>query len=184
MGLGLERGQWVEYEWVDLSTYVDPGRRYVSHALEALDRDPLWLPGDSARVLLVDLDNLRVEPNRLRSRMAMVVVLARQADLASFAGQEGSVRRARPALQEFASTAVAVGADHNQAVEALLAAAETVTDDDVQFLVVSNDGIFARLARRGPLTVLSPGAGSLSDQLADVAERVVDLPLLESGVSA
>jgi hypothetical protein len=182
MGLGLERGFADEYEWVDLSTFEDPGQRYVSHVLESLAHDPLWLPGPSFRVLLVDLDNLRVEPNRLRSRISMVVALAREADVASFAGQVGSVARARPALGEFARTAVTVGADHNEADEALLRVASAVTAEDVQFLVVSNDGIFAQLARRGPVVVLSPGHASLSDQLADCADRVVDLPALESAV--
>ncbi|MDX6224739.1 MAG: hypothetical protein QOE64_1115 [Frankiales bacterium] len=185
MGLGIDGSPWDEYEWVRLEDFDDrPGQRYVTAALDALARDPLWLPGDATRVLLVDLDNLRVEPVRLRARMAMAVVLARQADLASFAGQEGSVRRARPALEEFAETAVAVGHDHNEADEALLAAAATVTSDEVQFLVVSNDGIFARLAARGPLVVLSPGSAALSDQLADAAERVVDLQVIEGGVAA
>ena len=182
MGLGLERERDDEYEWVDLSTFVDHGRRYVSHALAALERDPLWLEGTATRVLLVDLDNLRVEPVRLRSRIAMVVALARQADVASFAGQAGSVARARPTLEEFARTAVTVGADHNEADEALLRVADAVVDPEVQFLVVSNDGIFAQLAERGPVVVLSPGRASMSDQLADCAERVVDLPVLESAV--
>jgi hypothetical protein len=185
MGLGVEGSAWADYEWLRIEDFEDrPTERYVAAALDSLTRDPLWLPGDATRVLLVDLDNLRVEPTRLRARMAMAVVLARQADLASFAGQEGSVRRARPALEEFAETALAVGHDHNEADEALLAAAAGVSSDHVQFLVISNDGIFAQLADRGPLVVLSPGSAALSDQLADAAERVVDLQLIEGRVAA
>jgi len=51
----------------------------------------------------------------------------------------------------------------------------------VQVIVVSNDGIFASLADRGPLIVLSPGAEALSDRLRDSASRVVDLVALEEG---
>jgi hypothetical protein len=54
----------------------------------------------------------------------------------------------------------------------------------VQFIVVSNDNIFARLAMRGPLTVLSPGLQSLSDRLAEAAERVLDMAVIEATVTA
>jgi hypothetical protein len=45
--------------------------------------------------------------------------------------------------------------------------------------VLSNDGIFASLADRGPVTVLSPGASALSDRLFDAARVVIDLMTLE-----
>ena len=55
MGLGVERSPWEDYEWVRLADFDDrPGQRYVNAALDALQRDPLWLPGDATRVLLVD----------------------------------------------------------------------------------------------------------------------------------
>jgi hypothetical protein len=184
MGLGTERPAWEDIEWFHLDDVSEPLEPFVEAALDALTADPLWLPGDATRVLLVDLDNLRVEPVRLRARLAMAIALARQADHAAFAGQEGSVRRARPALEEFAAAAIAVGTDHNEADEALLDAADDVEDTDVQFIVVSNDNIFARLALRGPLVVLSPGAEALSERLADAAVRVVDLTAIEAGVRA
>lgn len=187
MGLGADGGWWDDYEWFDLADVADSERAeepFVAAALQWLDQHPPWLPGQGTRVLLVDLDNLRVEPARLRGRLAMAVELARRADLAVFAGQTGSVRRARPSLAEFAATALAVGEDHNEADEALLAAAAALEDRDVQFVVVSNDGIFARLATRGPLTVLSPGAAALSDRLAEAARRVTDLQDIESGAAA
>lgn len=181
MGLGTDRSLWDDYEWFDLDD-VDDARETGGFVdlVEALRDEPLWLPGDAVRVLLVDLDNLRVEPAKLRGRVAMTVALARQADLAVFAGQVPSVRRARPDLAEFALGAIAVGSDHNEADDELLAAAAAVDADEVQFLIVSNDGIFARLAMRGSLTVLSPGAESLSDRLAVAAERVVDLQVIEA----
>ena len=184
MGLGIDRTWRDDYEWFDPVAERRAGSSFVATALESLRRDPLWLPGSACRVLLVDLDNLRVESVRLQARLAMTVALARSADLAVFAGQEGSVRRARPSLEEFAATAVTVGSGPNAADEALLDAAAAFDEEDVQFLVVSNDGIFARLVMRGPVTVLSPGAAALSDRLADAAERVVDLQLIESGVAA
>jgi hypothetical protein len=184
MGLGTDAsGRWDEYEWFRLDEVV-PLEPFVLAGLDALERDPVWLPGDSTRILLVDLDNLRVEPARLRGRLAMAIALARQADHAAFAGQEGSVRRSREALAEFGDLAITVGRSHDEADWALLDAAQDVEDVDVQFVVVSNDGIFTRLAMRGPVTVLSPGVAALSYRLAEAAERVVDLEVIEAGAPA
>ena len=69
-----------------------------------------------------------------------------------------------------------------EADEVLLDAARAVRADNVEFVVISNDGIFATLADRGRLTVLSPGVEALSDRLAQAAARVVDLPALEASV--
>jgi hypothetical protein len=183
VGLGAERSPWEDYEWFDLDDVTDgPVEPYVLAALDSLRRDPVWLPGDSIRVLLVDLDNLRVEPARLRGRLLMAVALAEQADHAAFSGQGGSVRRALPHLGAFAGTAVAVGGGHNEADQVLLDEAEAIHADDVQFVVISNDNIFASLATRGPLIVLSPGADALSDRLAEAASRVIDLQVMESAV--
>jgi hypothetical protein len=183
MGLGPERRSWEDYEWFDPHSLRSLDASYLRAGLESLRRQPLWLPGTSARVLLVDLDNLRVEPIRLRARIAMTMSLARDADHVGLAGQEGSVRRARGDLGEFADRAIVVGDGNDEADRALLAVADAVEDDDVQFIVVSNDGIFARLALRGPLTVLSPGLQSLSDRLSDAAERVVDMAVIEATVT-
>jgi len=49
-------------------------------------------------------------------------------------------------------------------------------------VLLSNDWIFAALAGRGPLTVLSPGADALSDRLRAAASRVVDLAALEGSI--
>lgn len=184
MGLGPERASWEDFEWFDPHSYVDADGSYLEAGLESLRREPLWLPGPATRVLLVDLDNLRVESVRLHARLAMTVALAREADHAAFAGQEGSVRRARGSLAEFEDRAVVVGNGADEADKALLDVASTVEDDDVQFIVVSNDNIFARLAMRGPLTVLSPGLQSLSDRLAESAERVLDMAVIEARVTA
>ncbi len=181
MGLGTERGEWEDYEWFDLRAEraADDEDAFAAVDLGALEGGSIWLSPRTTRVLLVDLDNLRAEPARLRTRVALAVELARQADIAVFAGQQASVDRARPALKEYADTALAVGGARNAADLALL---DAVPDDDadVQYVVFSNDGIFARLAMSGTLTVVSPGAGALSDRLAEAAERVVDLQLLES----
>jgi hypothetical protein len=184
VGLGPERASWEDYEWFDPHSFVSADDSYLEAGLESLRREPLWLPGTSTRVLLVDLDNLRVESVRLHARLAMTIALAREADHVAFAGQEGSVRRARGNLAEFEDRAVIVGNGPDEADEALLAVASAVEDDDVQFIVVSNDNIFARLAMRGPLTVLSPGLQSLSDRLAEAAERVLDMALIEARVTA
>jgi hypothetical protein len=181
MGLGGGESEWADYEWVRLADVPDDAGRPLVDALVAWVREnPLWLDDGSTRVLLVDLDNLRAEPSRLRARISAVVELARQADYTSFAGQAGSVARARPWLGEFADKAEAVGGGPDEADWVLLDAAEAVTDFPLQFLVVSNDWIFAGLARRGPLILLSPGADALSDRLRDAASRIVDLAVLES----
>jgi len=117
MGLGGGPKEWDDYEWVDLAALATVrvrGRRPSGEPLADgdemeplaqelsswLERNVLWVPGPSTRVLLVDLDNLRADPRRWRARMAAVVTLARQADHAVLAGQEGAVRRGRPHLAE------------------------------------------------------------------------------------
>jgi hypothetical protein len=141
-------------------------------------RENVWVSGGGSRVLLVDLDNLRADPVRWRDRMGMVVALARQADVVALAGQEGAVRRARPHLAEFGARARAVSDGSDLADHVLLDAAAEVPGP-ARFVLLSNDWIFAGLADRGPLTVLSPGADALSDRLRSAAARVVDLAALE-----
>lgn len=192
MGLGDGPSEWDDYEWVRLADLPDtpppparPGRTVreprqpLAEAMLAwLQRASVWTPGAGTRVLLVDLDNLRADPVRWRERMAMVVALARQADVVALAGQDGPVRRARPHLAEYAAGARAVADGSDLADHVLLDAAERVPGR-VQFVLLSNDWIFATLAGRGPLTVLSPGGDALSDRLRSAATRVVDLAALE-----
>ena len=189
MGLGGGPGEWDDYEWVrlpDLPAQPPPppvrraGPPQLADAVLArLSRRSLWTTGAGTRVLLVDLDNLRADPLRWRDRMTMVVALARQADVAALAGQDGAVRRARPHLAEFAPRARAVADGSDLADHVLLDAAGEVPGA-AQFVVLSNDWIFAGLAARGPLTVLSPGGNALSDRLRDAAARVVDLAAVEA----
>lgn len=193
MGLWRLPGEWDDYEWFRLDqeppqppapaaddAAVAMGRWLVDH----LTSPPLWAPGPAVRILLVDLDNLRAAPTRLRARLTAVVAIARQADHAAFAGQVGAVRRSRPWLAEFADLAQAVPDGSDLADHALLAAAAAVEAADVQFVVVSNDGIFCDLASRGPVALLSPGADAMSDRLHGVAHRVADLAALEKQAAA
>jgi hypothetical protein len=195
MGLGGGPSEWNDYEWVDLVQLralrvrgqrpagpLAEGAETESLAQELsswLERNVLWVAGASTRVLLVDLDNLRADPRRWRARMSAVVTLARQADHAVLAGQEGAVRRGRPHLAEFAARARPVADGSDLADHVLLEAADALRAAAIQVVVLSNDGIFASLAERGPLVVLSPGAEALSDRLRDAATRVVDLVALE-----
>jgi hypothetical protein len=196
MGLGGGPSEWDDLEWVDLAALPtvrvrkQPARGTRANGSETpealaqqlsgwLERNVLWVPGAGTRVLLVDLDNLRADPRRWRARMAAVVTLARQADHAVLAGQEGAVRRGRPHLAEFAQRTRQVADGSDLADLVLLDAADALHSDGVQVIVLSNDGIFASLAERGPLVVLSPGADALSDRLRDAATRVVDLVALE-----
>jgi hypothetical protein len=198
MGLGGGPSEWDDFEWVDLTRLPAArgrGSRTQAQAKAAtgsadalahelcgwLERNVLWAAGAGTRVLLVDLDNLRADPRRWRARMSAVVTLARQADEVVLAGQEGAVRRGRPHLAEFAERAKPVAGGSDLADHVLLEARGALHDDAVQVIVVSNDGIFASLADRGPLVVLSPGAEALSDRLRDAASRVVDLVALEEG---
>jgi hypothetical protein len=193
MGLGGGPSEWADFEWVSLPALptvqvreprsrtrsVDDDGSLAQQLSAWLERNLLWVPGNDTRVLLVDLDNLRADPRRWRARMSAVVTLARQADHAVLAGQEGAVRRGRPHLAEFAAQARPVADGSDLADHLLLDAAEALHADEMQVIVVSNDGIFASLAERGPLVVLSPGADALSDRLRDAATRVVDLMALE-----
>lgn len=193
MGLGGGPSEWDEYEWVRLADLPDtpppgPGtaggkRQPPAEAVLAwLQRESVWNAGAGSRVLLVDLDNLRADPVRWRDRMGMVVALARQADVVALAGQEGAVRRGRPHLAEFAARARAVADGSDLADHVLLDAAAELTGA-LQFVLLSNDWIFAGLADRGPLTVLSPGADALSDRLRSAATKVVDLAGLEGSAA-
>jgi hypothetical protein len=194
MGLGGGPSEWDDFEWVSLPQLpAAPVRRRpapaaateatmepLAHVLSSwLADNLLWVPGDSTRILLVDLDNLRADPRRWRARMAAVVTLARQADHAVLAGQEGAVRRGRPHLAEFAARARPVADGSDLADFVLLEAADALHDEATQVIVVSNDGIFASLADSGPLVVLSPGTDALSDRLRNAATRVIDLMELE-----
>jgi hypothetical protein len=185
MGLGGAPDEWADYEWFRLEDVPAPevvrvGPDPASDALRLLVRDyPVWAQQGAQRVLLVDLDNLRASPSRLRARLAVVVELARQADHVALAGQVGAVARSRPWLEEFADRAEAVPQGADVADYALLAAAAKVADP-VEFLVVSNDGIFAELAERGDLTILSPGMDALSAGLHGAASMLVDLAALEA----
>ena len=193
MGLGYGKREWDDYEWFPSgvsrrgpAVLAEPGDPDGASAalVERVLRGQIWEPDDAPRILLVDLDNLRAGPVRWRARMAVVVALARQADHVALAGQEGAVRRARPHLEEFAGTAVAVAAGSDLADVALLAKVDELDLPDAQHLVVSNDGIFAELAQCGPLVVVSPGRDALSDSLAAASVRVIDLAALEHDLPA
>ncbi|MDP9406994.1 MAG: hypothetical protein M3P95_03650 [Actinomycetota bacterium] len=210
MGIGGGPGEWAgyalaDYEWVRLADLPHPRRRTTTERARPgaaaatgsadgeslgpaltdwLRRNPLWQEDSRARVLLVDLDNLRADPSRWRARMTAVVALAREADHTVLAGQQGAVERARPHLAEFAAQALGVADGSDVADHALLDAAEEVREELDQVVVLSNDGIFAQLADHGGrLTVLSPGADALSDRLRDAATRVVDLAEVERDVA-
>jgi hypothetical protein len=185
VGLGYRHDEADDYEWFASGGGTpEPAVPSPDALVERLAREDIWEDGDVPRILLVDLDNMRAGPLRWRARMAVVVALARQADHAVLAGQEGAVRRARPYLEEFAATALAVPAGSDVADVALLDAVDRLDLPDAQALVVSNDGIFAELAQCGPLVVLSPGRDALSDALAAAAVRVVDLAALEHDLAA
>lgn len=185
MGLGTERDEWSDYDWFPTARTGDdepspPTESLVARVVELL----AWEPGDAPRILLVDLDNLRAGPARLKARMAVVVALARGADHVALAGQSGAVRRSRPHLQEYADVAEVVPDGSDLADVALLERVDELDLPDAQTLIVSNDGIFAELAHCGPLLVLSPGRDALSEALERSATRVVDLALVEKEVVA
>ena len=182
MGIGGGPNEWDEYEWVRLADQADAPVVDLAPLVRALcswvDETDLW-QADGLRILLVDLDNLRADPRRWQARMALVVALARQADHTALAGQVGAVARGRPHLAEFAKRAKPVADGSDVADYVLLAEADAVMEDGAHVMVLSNDGIFASLADRARLTVLSPGADALSDRLRDAADDVVDLTRLE-----
>ena len=144
-----------------------------------LRRHPLWVRGTGPRILLVDLDNLRAGPSRWQARMEVVAWLARIADHTVLAGQHGAVARARPHLGALGDRAHAVDDGSDLADHVLLDAADAIVAAAARTVVISNDGIFVRLAGRGPLTVVSPGLDALSDKLRVAASRVVDLTAVE-----
>jgi hypothetical protein len=78
-------------------------------------------------------------------------------------------------LEEFRDQAMAVGPGRNAADHALLASADRITGRHVQFVVMSNDGIFARLALRGDLTIVSPSPPEASIRLVRAARVMFDV---------
>lgn len=144
-----------------------------------VEANPVWHDGVGDRVLLVDLDNLRAGAVRWKARMGLVVALARSADHVVISGQHAAVQRGLPYLAEFGGIAQAVPDGADLADFVLLEGARAVPAERRQVVVLSNDGIFAELADRGPVTVLSPGASALSDRLFDAARVVIDLMTLE-----
>ena len=177
MGLGGGPGEWDDYEWVRLSPRAQP-ESLAAAALDWLADDPGWAAGATPRILLVDLDNLRADP----PRMAAVVAVARHSDHVFLAGQTAAVRRAKPHLEEFAAVAQSVARGSDLADRVLLDAVAGLDPAGAQVVVMSNDGIFAALADRGPLVVISPGREALSERLDRAAARVVDLVALESPI--
>jgi hypothetical protein len=199
MGLWRQPSEWDDYEWIRLADLVtrahrparapepedhDAATEMAAWLIDELDRLTLWPRAKGPRVLLVDLDNLRAAPSRLRARMTAVVHIARQADVVAFAGQAGAARRSRRWLADFADQVVTVPDGSDLADHALLDRASGVAGKKAQFVVVSNDGIFARLADRGPVALVSPGSEAMSDRLRDCAHVVVDLPELEKAAAA
>lgn len=191
--MGNQRGEQDDYEWFRLADLPAPRPRRpvltdeddgdpgpLADALVAwVTANPVWHDGAGERVLLVDLDNLRAGPLRWRARMGLVVALARSADHVVLSGQHAAVERGMPYLAEFGRTAQPVPDGADLADYVLLEGASAVTAGRRQVVVLSNDGIFATLADRGPVTVLSPGASALSDRLFDAARVVIDLMTLE-----
>jgi len=180
VGLGGAPSEWADYEWFRLEDVV-AGPPAGDGLLGWARTEALWTPDGGRRVLLADLDNLRAGPRRLRERIGLIAALAAQADVAAFAGQAGAVARSRPWLGDFADRAVTVTDGPDVADWALLDIAAAIPDGPTQFVVASNDGIFAELAQRGRLVVLSPGSEALSDRLVAAADLVVDLVVLEEG---
>lgn len=194
MALGNQRSEWDDYEWFRLADLPAPRPRPVAVPDEDDDGEPgpladalvgwvasnpIWHDGAGERVLLVDLDNLRAGAVRWKARMGLIVALARSADHVVISGQHAAVDRGMPYLAEFASAAQPVPDGADLADYVLLKGASGIKADRRQTVVLSNDGIFAELAERGPVTVLSPGASALSDRLFDAARVVIDLMTLE-----
>lgn len=194
VGMGNQRGELDDYEWIRLADLPTPRPR---RAVPEVDDDagdpgpladalvgwvrsnPVWHDGAGDRVLLADLDNLRAGAVRWKARMGLVVALARTADHVVISGQHAAVERGLPYLAEFGAAAHPVPDGADLADHVLLAGASAVPAERRQVVVLSNDGIFAELADRGPVTVLSPGASALSDRLFDAAKVVIDLMTLE-----
>ena len=187
MGLGGATDD--DLEWFDLALEpalppLPPGAGPLAESMQAWAAEHLsWEPAGGRRVLLVDLDNIRADTATLSGRLALLAVLAAGADHVVLAGQDGAVARSRPWLGVMGSTAYAVPAGRNEADYLLLdEATALVAGRPAQFFVASNDGIFARLAGLGPLTLLSPRIDDLSARLFEVAQTVIDLAALEDAL--
>jgi hypothetical protein len=199
--LFADHGRHSDYEWFDHRTPKrtpsptpkrrpsptkkrTPGApaRNTSHHISALrSLDAIWEPG-TARILLVDLDNMRARHTRWHRRIDAIVALASQADHVILAGQKRNVAPVRARLGTYAPRVIVVAHGANLADYALLDAAHGLHPKGrrhhrpIQFAVTSNDHIFARLAGSGRLlTVVSPCTEMISAVLLRRAHSVADL---------
>jgi len=193
MGLGNKPDWRKEYEWVRLSEWqptknqqniLSSARSSRQGFVEDADYFPsarpenVWLPEGGRKVLLVDLDNIRSLSDRWNERMRTLYKICHTADKIIMAGQSASAKLARPHLAEYAQHITQVCFTRSAADNYLVDVGFRLTnnrppDKKTQFVIVSNDFIFAKLKERGTIVVVSPNPTHISGRLKSVAHTVL-----------
>lgn len=142
------------------------------------------LPSRGAAALLWDLDNVNT---KLRSLLEMADALARLVGPSApmvAAARRSSYRACRAVLPEFGFELLSGGQRASGADRRLFERARRLRGDGIQhFVVASNDGDLARVAKLGTLHVVTHDPAHLSSKLAAVAETISVL-VLEHGLWA
>lgn len=141
-------------------------------------------PSRGAAALLWDLDNVNT---KLRSLLDMADALARLVGPSApmvAAVRRSSYRSCRAVLPEVGFELLSGGQRASGADRRLLERARMLRRDGIRhFVVASNDGDLARVARLGTLHVVTHDPDHLSSKLAAVAETISVL-VLEHGLWA
>jgi hypothetical protein len=133
------------------------------------------------KILIVDLDNLIAQKDRMKIRMNTVLILAREADHVFIAGRENSVAVAKPHLAEFGNSIRTVKHGNNSADHSLISVTKNAIQEGEEhhFIVVSNDHIFAQFSRYGSLSVATPKKTAIAGKLRLAATDLLDLVEIE-----
>ena len=134
---------------------------------------------DASAALLWDLDNVIVKGGVPAMAVALIQLVGSSAPLV-VAARRLSFRAHRASLSEAGFEVLSGGRQHNGADRRLIERARVLRRAGVgHFVLASNDGDLARLAKLGSLHVVTHDPTHLSARLAAVAETVSVLALEE-----
>jgi hypothetical protein len=133
-------------------------------------------------VLLWDLDNMPGRHWQMLS-LARVLKLTLPVDAPLYAAaRRPTWRRAQPILRQLDYEVLSGGRSASGADRRLCDTGRTLRRDGYrEFVVVSNDHYFARLARVGAIDVITLDPGNLSTRLSDVARSITVLSFNGNG---
>ena len=145
--------------------------------LVALER--VWRANEGGKVLLVDLNSLRSPKEKWSERMATVLLLGGQADYVFIAGNQELSRNATPYLKDLGAK-INVSSNPSISNKYLVGEVSKLKGIKVQLLLFSNTHALSQLSSKGRLTVANPQVDTMSRILAENADAILDLALLDN----